>query len=157
MSDTKKSPEIAPTWPLPFGLTLAQIPETTISVESYTAKSGSGMQRIMLWGSGRVQLWRTLSQGEEPKILEGTIPAVAFVRLLELAEGAAIDSWKPHYEAEGFVGRTMVFRLHRPGFDKVSIVENFEPQAVARVSGALRLAASLARPEALADRFFANF
>lgn len=144
---------------LPFNLTQEQLPDVGISYASYSAKSGVGKAEITISGSGELALLQeTVRDDPNPRVFTETIPMAIVTRLLDVLQEEnffALDDYYPH---SGTPTGTRVITLTLPGRTKQVILDQpASAPAFERVAGAIKLAAGLATPEALQQRFFQRF
>lgn len=143
---------------LPLSLTREDLPKLELSYGFYSAKTGAGVQEVHLFGDGRVRLKRTGSYNAEPQYRDGKLAPQVLLRLLELMDAQGLMGLEDEYISEEGppLGRR-ILTLRSPKVNKRVIADlQVVPPELERLGGALMLAAGLATPEALGNRFFAN-
>jgi hypothetical protein len=144
---------------LPFGLQPEQMAGVKIFYAFYSGKVGAGKQELTLSGDGSVHLMKTLTYNSPEEKLEGKLPRMNFVRLLEIVEEVNFPGLEEDYPpAEGHPYWRRVLRLELPGgrthtviVQNDRVVPEFE-----RLVGAVRAMASVAVPQVLGRQFFPN-
>jgi|GEM_PF-5958981 hypothetical protein len=144
---------------LPFGLRPEQLAGTGIVYNYQSGKPGGGYQRVEIRGDGSVVASKTRSQGKTEERLEGKLPRMHFIRLLEVAEGVNFfgleDVYRPEGENPHWIREVTVQlsggKTHTVGVMNERLQVEFE-----HLAGAIKAISSLALPEVLKGRFFPN-
>lgn len=147
--------EMSSTGVLPFGLREADLPRVEIMYAFYSAKTGAGKQELTVSGAGKVTLLMTRTMGDQPQVLQGSLHPQAVVALLEFMADQNFLGFSDHYPSQHPHARR-VLRLVLPGQTKTVMLDEPGFPAFEMVAGAVKYAASLARPEVLHNRFFPN-
>lgn len=144
---------------LPFGLAAEQLAVAEITYTYRSAKTGAGVQRLLLRGDGMVKLTKTRSYQAPEETLEGKLPRMNFIRLLEVAEGVNFLGLESSYRPEA-VNPYWVreIRIELPGgkTHTVGVINERLQVEFEHLAGAIKAISSLAVPEVLKGRFFPN-
>jgi hypothetical protein len=137
----------------PFGVTAAELPAVAVRYSLFSSKSGAGVEEVYLYGDGSVTLRRTASYDAEPEVLRGAMPAVIFLRMLEIADDQRFEALDDEYPSKE-PGLRRVLGMRLPGREKQVIVDNVGNAQFERIVSAVVFAASLAHPSVSQRRFF---
>jgi hypothetical protein len=141
--------------PLPFGLTLMQIPDVEIRFRVSSTKMFSGYDEIVIHGSGVVELNAAESRDAEPTVRTGKVERMLVMRLLQLLAAEGMAGWDELYPAESrdYIGLVLSVSLKDECLKQVAVCQP-EFAEFSRAYGAVKLVASLAGPEVLSGDFF---
>jgi hypothetical protein len=148
---TSQSEQIA------FGLTVQDVSKVQILYGFYSAKTGAGKQEILISGDGTVRLYLTKSMYDtRPESRQGKVSTDVILRLLNVIEGENFFGLEDHYPPTHDPHARRVLRMTLPNREKTVMVDEPRCPEFERVAGAVKLAAGIALPEALNQRFFPN-
>jgi hypothetical protein len=140
---------------LPFGIKPEQLSTVVIRLRVASTKPNSGWDEIVIGGDGKVTLRAAVMANEPVKELSGKVDPLQVTRLLELLRAEGIEKWQEEYPARSsdYVAKVLTVEVNKVRQKEVVVARPEFPE-FARVYGAIKLLAGLARPEALSGGFF---
>lgn len=141
--------------PLPFSMTPDQRLDAVVRFRVASTKMNSGFDEIVIRGSGEVLLRTATMADDKPSEVAGKVEPLLVARLLQLLGAEGIENWDDEYPAEArdFVAKVLTVQLKDIRQKEVAMCRA-EFAEFSRAYGAIKLVASVARPEVLGGGFF---